>query len=326
MYKIIISGLCLIISLSAFAGNEPYVIKPKDSLAQVLRSLGYGDSYRELLPFIDQIVELNPQVFSNGNPNFLESGTTILLPENPNVQAPEPVSLPKPIPAPVPMPQPAPESPPKHPAGTIETIKGTTDILRDNDKLTVDRQEPIYVEDIILTHNEAHAEILLMDDSIISLGPNTELVVNEFTFDKNRQTNHSPPDSLIASLNKGVMRIITGLIGKSQQNQFAIKSAFSATIGIRGTDFTVRTCLEVELCNELYGVSAAVMDGGIQLKNNLSSVSLDKNEFAQVKSANESPSKAPLPDGFFDLNRSPKEIRVNLAWWEKAFRWLKSKI
>ncbi len=316
MHKIIMSCLCAIISLSSYANDEQYLVKPFDNLTQILKSLEYGESYRELLPIINQTVELNPQAFKNRNPNFLLPGITLTLPSNPNRVIPEPV----------PKPQPIAEPSPRKPVGTISITKGRSDILRDTDTLTVDKQENIFVEDIILTRDKTQAEIILNDDSIITLGPNTELVVNEFSFSKSRQPGERPNDSLIATINKGVMRMITGLIGQNKRNQFSIKSAFSATIGIRGTDFTVRTCLQAATCGGLFGVSAAVMDGGINLQNKASVVSLDKNEFAQVKSVSEPPQKSPLPEGFFDLDRDPSDISLNLSWWEKTVNWVRSKL
>lgn len=322
MYKILVSCLCLILSLPTYAEPRLYLIKPDDSLAQVLRSLNYGNSYAELLPLIQQTVDLNPKAFKHKNPNLLVPGTEITLPKNPN--EPEPIAEPEPETVVVPEPTPLPE--PEPPIGRINMAKGVSDILRETDSLIVDQQENIYVDDIILTREKTQAEIILNDDSIITLGPNSQLVVNEFSFSRNRKTGDQTEDSLIATINKGVMRIITGLIGKNRKNQFAIRSAFSASIGIRGTDFTIRTCLEKTGCGDLFGVSAAVKDGGINLKNETAVLSLDKNEFAQVKSAVEAPQKAPLPEGFFDLDRDPANISVSLSWWEKTLDWVKSKL
>lgn len=315
MKKTIFALLSVAISISVWAEHKQYIIQPGDSLTQILRSKNYAQGYKELLPFINETVQLNPQAFKNNNPDLIVPDIEIRLPKNPN--EPEPISEPEPEPEPDPEPIPEPEPKPEA-IGSIKMLKGISEVLHETETIAVTRQQDLYVDDAIFTQDNSRAEINLVDDTSFTLGPNSHFIVNEFSFTQSQPENEASKDSLIATIHKGVLRIVTGLIGKNKENQLAIKSAFTSTIGVRGTDFTVRTCIQKEECGDLYGVSAAVSDGGINLKNKTSQLALNKNEFAQVKSATEPPKKAPLPEGFFDLDRDVSDIKVNYSWWQKA--------
>ena len=96
--------VALTISGHVQANTQLYVVKENDTLTGILRALNYGETYTELVPFIDEIVQTNPGIFANGNPNFVIPGSTITLPDNPNL--PEPTLIPEPEPIAEPEPEP----------------------------------------------------------------------------------------------------------------------------------------------------------------------------------------------------------------------------
>ena len=126
------------------------------------------------------------------------------------------------------------------------------------------------------------------------------------------------------TLHRGVFRIVTGLVARNKNNRVDFRSALTTSIGIRGTDFTVRACMEQTVCGALYGVSAAVKTGGISLKNPAGIIALNKNEFAQVKNTTDAPARAPLPGGFYDLDFDVSNIEVSSSWWQRTLNWFKS--
>ncbi len=327
--------LALIASGQSLANTHLYVIQKSDTLASVLRAKNYGESYIELLPFIDQVLLLNPEIFASGNANFVRPGTTIKLPENPNKPTPQPVMVtpPEPIveaepiaePEPVAEAEPVPEPGPTIPLiGNIMGASGQTEIQRDDETVLIFGTEKLYLDDVVLTHQSSLAEITLLDNTRFIMGPDSEFTISEYDFVEPKSPNDDVLGSLVASFRNGVLRTITGLIGKVQRNQFQIDSTLSASIGIRGTDFTVRSCNQIETCADLYGVSVAVRDGSIGLKNASAEIELKQNEFALVRSSTEAPGKAPLPEGFFDLSRDISEIATAKSWWQKSIDYLKS--
>jgi hypothetical protein len=75
--------------------------------------------------------------------------------------------------------------------------------------------------------------VKFIDNSEITLKPNTTFKVEKFSYDA------AKPDDDSASFNlvKGGLRSVTGLLGKRNKEKFSMKTP-SATIGIRGTTFT----------------------------------------------------------------------------------------
>ncbi len=76
---------------------------------------------------------------------------------------------------------------------------------------------------------ESRMQILLLDETVFTIGPDSDLVIDEFVYDPNAQTGH-----LTANFTKGVLRYISGKIAHSNPNAVTIKSR-DATIGVRGT-------------------------------------------------------------------------------------------
>ena len=110
----------------AYAELEQYEIKPGDTLVQILKDKDYGSTYLELLPFVEQVLELNPAAFSGGDVDSIIPGSLLDLPENPNKPEPEPELVPVPLPEPVVIvPEPEPEPEPQIVIGEINTQKGT---------------------------------------------------------------------------------------------------------------------------------------------------------------------------------------------------------
>src|SRR5258705_13563992 len=69
-------------------------------------------------------------------------------------------------------------------------------------------------------------QVLFLDRTTLSIGPNSNVVIDEYVFDPNRNTG-----KMSVSLGKGVMRFVGGEI--SHQGEATVKTP-SAIIGIRG--------------------------------------------------------------------------------------------
>ena len=112
------------------------------------------------------------------------------------------------------------------------------------------------------------------------------------------------------------------MLSKLGTNNYQVKSSLTVTVGIRGTDFTVRSCTDQALCGDLFGVSAAVLEGGISFKNETSEINLDQNQFTQIKTSTATPEILPVPEGFFDIKRAVNDIKVAKSWWQEAVDWM----
>ncbi len=109
--------------------------------------------------------------------------------------------------------------------------------------------------DVLGTAQDSYAQIQMNDGSKMTLRPNSNLKIVEYQF--NRQEPQS--DNAIFDLIKGGLRSVTGLIGK-RGNADAYKMRTStATIGIRGTDFSTRLCATPN-CQDDAAASARLAD------------------------------------------------------------------
>ena len=118
--------------------------------------------------------------------------------------------------------------------GAISEIKGNGEILRENqpDKLLAELALDIFSNDDIRTGNGRIA-IQFIDDSVIRLTEHSKVIIDKFIFDPNPEKSE-----LALSFIKGTGRFVTGKLKRIKKENIKIRTN-SATIGIRGTDFTV---------------------------------------------------------------------------------------
>jgi len=90
--------------------------------------------------------------------------------------------------------------------------------------------------DRLTTSENALAIIKLEDGTRMTVRPNSELVLQQYRFKEN-----APDNSMLMQLVRGGFRAVTGLISKNAPNAAKVQT-YTATIGIRGTDFDARLC------------------------------------------------------------------------------------
>lgn len=123
---------------------------------------------------------------------------------------------------------------------TIQQLSGTISVQKpDGSVRLLTRQSEVGKGDTLNTEKDSYAQVKFSDGGVVTLKPNTRIKIDDFNFDEQQPAK----DSATLSLLKGGLRMITGLIGK-RGNQDAFKAqTVTATIGIRGTTFTVEDCL-----------------------------------------------------------------------------------
>jgi hypothetical protein len=118
-------------------------------------------------------------------------------------------------------------------AGTVKTIQGKVQVERAGNRLPLQVGDPLQNMDRIIVPAQASAGFTLRDDTLISLGPNSSMLLRNVEF--NPVTHEGSVDT---SILKGSMRYVTGLIGRLNPKAIKIDTPDS-TIGIRGTEFIV---------------------------------------------------------------------------------------
>jgi ferric-dicitrate binding protein FerR (iron transport regulator) len=147
-----------------------------------------------------------------------------------------------------PMPSSTPEAPsiaeasaasveaPARQAGFLKTLKGSVQLLQAPGAAmrTAQAGDALLPGGRITTGPDSAASLVLRDGSTLVLGPSSQMELKAFSFDA---TTHE--GNLLASLLKGSLRMITGLLGKSHPEAVRIETQF-AFVGVRGTDFIVQ--------------------------------------------------------------------------------------
>jgi len=118
--------------------------------------------------------------------------------------------------------------------GTIQTLKGRASIERQGDTIQAISGQYIFVNDIIRTKDGSAMGILFKDNTILSLGPNSEFTISEFVFiPKDRKL------SMILKMAKGTVEYIAGTIGRLAPESVQFQTPL-AILGIRGTRFLAK--------------------------------------------------------------------------------------
>jgi hypothetical protein len=90
---------------------------------------------------------------------------------------------------------------------------------------------PVYEGDTLATGAKSYAVVAFRDEGRVSLQENTQFRVEKFKYDKVKSE-----ENAILRLLKGGVRVVTGLIGRVNHDNYKFNVA-TATIGIRGTGF-----------------------------------------------------------------------------------------
>lgn len=96
--------------------------------------------------------------------------------------------------------------------------------------------DPIYLNDEIITDAQTSMQILLKDQTVFTIGPNSVLVFDTFIYDPSDASTQS---SLSATVKKGTFKFISGRISKSGPEAMKLRVA-NATASIRGTSVAGR--------------------------------------------------------------------------------------
>ena len=103
---------------------------------------------------------------------------------------------------------------------------------------------------------QTQTQMLFLDESALTIGPNSDMVLDEFIYDPDTETG-----SLVMNATKGVFRLVGGKISK--KNPVILKTP-TATIGIRG-GITIANVAEngATSATFLFGESMSVTSGGV---------------------------------------------------------------
>jgi hypothetical protein len=119
-------------------------------------------------------------------------------------------------------------------AGRVKVSKGEVQIERDGKRLPAPVGAVIQARDTVRTGPDGSVGITFQDNSLLSAGPNSELVIERFVFDS---TTHK--GEFDTALKKGTLAVVSGKIVKQSPESMRVKTP-AAIMGVRGTEFVVK--------------------------------------------------------------------------------------
>jgi hypothetical protein len=118
--------------------------------------------------------------------------------------------------------------------GVVRTASGDAVVTRGEKTFAAAPGLNLMVGDTLGTGRNGSLGVILRDDSTLSIGLESRLVLQSFLF--------SPSEGkfdLVARITRGTMAYLSGLIGKLSPGKARFETP-TATIGIRGTRFAVK--------------------------------------------------------------------------------------
>ena len=117
--------------------------------------------------------------------------------------------------------------------GQVVALKGEVNVERESKIQELLLKDEIFKNDQISTLNNSRTQLLLNDETIITIGENSIFKVDEYLFNEEKDS------SLKMNFFNGTFKIISGKIGKLNPNNFKLQTK-TASIGIRGTEILLQ--------------------------------------------------------------------------------------
>ena len=196
--------------------------------------------------------------------------------------------------------QPASDATPADAARVLRS-EGATMLVRGMSYSTPVRPEvPIRSGDRIRTGADGRVQLRFTDGALVSLQPDTDFRVESYLFDPARQRGWF-------ELVQGSMRAVSGRIGKRERDDWRLRTP-TATIGIRGTEFTVEHARCAAACPAGVepGLLVAVHAGRVAVTNAAGSVEVPAGRTLRVRDANAEPVLAASTAGAVAASRGPR--------------------
>lgn len=118
--------------------------------------------------------------------------------------------------------------------GFVKSMEGKAFVLRAGESISLTEGMEIRMGDIVNADRDGYVGLIFSDDTVISMGPGTELSIEAYYFE--------PLDgklSFIAKIMRGTISYLSGQIAKLSPASVKLRTP-AATIGVRGTQVLIK--------------------------------------------------------------------------------------
>jgi len=165
--------------------------------------------------------------------------------------------------------------------GVVSQLSGTLTVRKaDGTVRILSRESAIEQGDTLVTERDSYAQVRFADGGRVTLKPRTAVRLEQFRFAQER-----PQEGAFAlRLLRGGLRAVTGGIGKQNPDNFKMTTE-TATVGVRGTAFSVDDCVTTRTgdCARLDpAVYVGVSDGEVVVRNGAGELALGAGQFGHI--------------------------------------------
>ena len=118
--------------------------------------------------------------------------------------------------------------------GEVKTVNGSAFIEREGARHPAKVGQQVRQSDRLVTGADGSVGVTFLDNTLVSAGPNSTLVIDTYRFDS---TTHA--GKFDASLQRGSLAVISGKMVKQSPDAMRIRTP-SSVLGVRGTEFVVK--------------------------------------------------------------------------------------
>ena len=115
----------------------------------------------------------------------------------------------------------------------IKTVSGQAEIVRNGARSAARVGDPLYEKDTIETGADGAIGITFIDNTVMSGGPNSQIVLEDYKFNSSNFKG-----SMLTDMNRGTVSMISGDIARSTPGAMKVKTP-TAILGVRGTRFVI---------------------------------------------------------------------------------------
>ena len=120
------------------------------------------------------------------------------------------------------------------PIGLVKVTEGTAVVQRGDATLRAQVGLALQEGDVLRTGAGGRMGVVLRDDTRLSLGPETEIRIDQFVFEPAKD--HL---ALVLKMARGIMAFVSGNIAKLSRDRVRIETPV-AILGVRGTQFLAK--------------------------------------------------------------------------------------
>jgi len=120
--------------------------------------------------------------------------------------------------------------------GRFTQVEGRVDLLKEGNlpAVAVKVGDTVGPKDVIRTKSMSRAQITFIDNSTLTISPESRIAIEEFKFDEAQQKR-----SAVLNIFQGLALAVVNKVIKAEEPDFVVKT-HTAIVGVRGTEFGMR--------------------------------------------------------------------------------------